>query len=136
MLKKYQNHDLIGEILVINNRQVTGLENLTVLSKVRVLNNGRNLFVNPAWNLGVKEAKEEKVIIANDDITIPKFDKVMEVVSDNLFRGRVLGFHEDCFSDKKQKKIEVTKLPKNDRAHGFGVFMVMFQINANLSLSN
>lgn len=58
-------HPLVAEVLVINNAPAL----LTFESgKVRVLDQGENIFVNPAWNLGAREARGEYLAIINDDI--------------------------------------------------------------------
>ena len=58
-------HPDVGEVVVINNAS----NPLPIHDpKVRVLNQASNIFVNPAWNLGVAEAREPLVAILNDDI--------------------------------------------------------------------
>lgn len=58
-------HPLVAEVLVINNAP----DPLTFESaKVRVLDQGENIFVNPAWNLGAREARGEYLAIINDDM--------------------------------------------------------------------
>lgn len=57
----------VGEIIIIDN----SLKGIPYLSeKVRVITPEENLFVNPSWNLGVKEAKYDIVALLNDDIVI------------------------------------------------------------------
>ena len=58
-------HPLVFEVLVINNAR----ETLSwTHDNVRVLDQHSNIFVNPAWNLGVSEARAEWVAIINDDV--------------------------------------------------------------------
>lgn len=47
--------------------------------RIKVFKMPENLFINPAWNLGVKFSKHEKVCIINDDVTfnLPKFHHFM-----------------------------------------------------------
>ena len=59
---------LVDEILIIDNSTKGFLSNS---KKVRTIVPKKNLFVNPAWNLGVKEAKNNIVGIFNDDILLP-----------------------------------------------------------------
>lgn len=63
------NDEIVDEILIIDN-SLKGyhFDN----KKVRVITPRENLFVNPSWNLGVQEAKNEYICLANDDIKIPK----------------------------------------------------------------
>lgn len=128
MLTVYNALDLIGEILIINN-----CENQKVdfkQSKVQVIGDGINKFVNPSWKFGVESAKFEKVIIANDDITINgDLENLLEMGDYLLDVTRVLGPSEDCFSKstntnfvKLQKYKTKTPLHIN---YGYGVFMLM-----------
>lgn len=77
-------HPLVREILVINNAQ-------TPLSwdspKVHVLHQETNIFVNPAWNLGAREASGELIAIINDDVLFNDdvFDEAAKVLRRGLF---------------------------------------------------
>lgn len=58
----------VDEIIVINNSTETFSYNH---NKVKIFSSGKNLYVNPSWNYGVKEAKSEYAALINDDIIIP-----------------------------------------------------------------
>lgn len=67
LIHMYHAHPLVGEILVVNNATVP----LAIsASKLRVLDQDANIFVNPAWNLGARVARCELLAISNDDIAI------------------------------------------------------------------
>ncbi len=52
------NDAMVDEILIIDN----SLQNYSFINeKVRVIVPQENLFVNPSWNLGVREARNEYV---------------------------------------------------------------------------
>lgn len=58
-------HPRVLEVLVINNAP----EPLAWESpKVRVLQQEENVYVNPAWNLGAREARGKYLAIVNDDV--------------------------------------------------------------------
>lgn len=63
-LKELNDCELVGEIILIDN---TPNKSVVKLSKVRHILEGKNTFVNPAWNKGVAMAKYEKLLILNDD---------------------------------------------------------------------
>lgn len=114
-------HPLVHEVLVINN----ALEPLTWDSpKVRVLQQDRNIYVNPAWNLGAKEARGEFLAILNDDI-LPSGDLLSEVSGALRWRRHVglIGLHKSCFvvSDAREKWWR----PAYERTEGFGVAMFL-----------
>jgi len=67
----------VGEIIIIDNAPADfSYDN----EKVVMLRQEENLYVNPAWNLGVEEADYDKFIILNDDIIIP-YNFVFELES-------------------------------------------------------
>jgi hypothetical protein len=75
---------LIDEIIIINN-DVEKTPNAPVLSheKVRMINFKENIYVNPAWNIGVRESRNKNIGILSDDVIfdIKAFYHVQEVLS-------------------------------------------------------
>lgn len=67
LVHMYCKHSAVGEVIIINN-SVAPLQ--IPHPKVRVLQQAENIYVNPAWNLGVKEAQYSLLLISNDDISI------------------------------------------------------------------
>jgi len=61
--------DVISKIIIINNnRSKTPQKKILEHKKINVIDFGKNIYVNPAWNLGVKFSKTEWVCIMNDDL--------------------------------------------------------------------
>lgn len=59
----------VSEVIVINNnRDHTPQESWLAHPKMRMFAPDRNIGVNPAWNLGVAQATNDVICIANDDI--------------------------------------------------------------------
>lgn len=75
--------DAVGEIIIIDN-STKGLTYNN--SKVRVIVPERNMFVNPSWNLGAKEAKYDYLGILNDDICIPEgfCARILQEISERI----------------------------------------------------
>ena len=94
LLRRCDAHPLVDEILVINNA-VQPLE--TRLAKVRVMHQGRNIYVNPAWNLGAAEARSDLLAIVNDDVLFA--DEALYEAAAILRRGRfaMVGPDSSCF---------------------------------------
>lgn len=68
-LEQIIGNDCIGEVIIINNRvEKTPEANVLSHPKVRMLPQEKNIFVNPAWNLGVKEARYENICFLSDDV--------------------------------------------------------------------
>jgi hypothetical protein len=126
MAWKYNDSPYVKEILIINNNDSHKV-NLD-LPKVRVIGTGANLYVNPSWNLGVKEAKTQRVIIANDDIFINPFNSLMELIDRNLAPGVIIGMSTSCYRQKGlspgHMRIDVKTGMRN---WGFGTFMAIYK---------
>lgn len=61
--------DVVSELIIINNdNQRTPNNPILKHPKVRMLDFGRNIFVNPAWNVGANVAREDILCFLNDDL--------------------------------------------------------------------
>jgi hypothetical protein len=61
--------DIINEIIIINNDNTrTPADPVLTNPKIQMLDFGGNIFVNPAWNIGVNASKNDIVCILNDDL--------------------------------------------------------------------
>ncbi|MHA6508225.1 glycosyltransferase [Tessaracoccus sp. Y1736] len=117
------HHDLVHEIVLINNAQEP--LNVPASPKVRVLNQMRNIYVNPAWNLGVRESTAEWVAILNDDI---RFEPdVFTYVAGVLRKGwfGIIGPDKTCFVDDGDRPISHRLATPDTITFGFGAFMCM-----------
>jgi len=124
MIKIYNKNPFVKEIIIIDNNPN---ESIKISSKkVRFLTEGKNIYVNPAWNWGVQEATTERIIIANDDIYIKDFDNLMNEIQKSLYKGMIIAPDEECFKIEQTNDIKITKAGK-ERNWGFGTFMVMYK---------
>lgn len=81
-----EKNNFVNEIIIINNdKDRTPLNELSKFKKIKLLDQETNIGVNPAWNLGVKEAKNELLCIMNDDIIYD--DRIFEKLVDKLYSG-------------------------------------------------
>lgn len=69
LIKELEEDSCVDEIIIIDN-STKGFE--SEFKKVRVIVPKKNLYINPSWNLGVKESRNEYVGILNDDLLLPK----------------------------------------------------------------
>lgn len=115
-------HPLVAEVLVINN--ATGPLHWPS-PKVRVLHQERNIFVNPAWNLGVREASAQWLAIVNDDVRFD--DDVFDYVAKLLRRGcyGIIGPDPSCFERLRSGRIRHRIAPFFSFKGPFGTFMCM-----------
>ena len=92
-------HALVREVIIINNAP----QELVIESaKVSVLDQPENIYVNPAWNLGVSRASGEYIAIINDDLLFDPiaFDISASILKNNIFG--IVGPDKSCF-DKDQE---------------------------------
>lgn len=79
------NHPLVGEVILIDNNRAERPATHRAYSnpKLKVLDFGRNILVNPAWNIGVMGAAYDKVVVTNDDIIYDTkvFDRVYDYIT-------------------------------------------------------
>jgi len=120
LIDMFGAHPLVGEIIVINNAQTPlPYEH----AKLRVLDQERNIFVNPAWNLGAREARADHLIISNDDLVVPP--QIIDALAAKLRRGRVgmIGPDASCFLRRRSGRAWF--MPIYRRTWGYGTFMVL-----------
>ncbi len=68
LLHLYDKCEFIDEVIVIDNDKDSRPENLNAIQKLTLIESYENLYVNPSWNIGVYQARNELVAISNDDI--------------------------------------------------------------------
>jgi glycosyltransferase involved in cell wall biosynthesis len=67
LLKDLISSEFVDEIILIDNAGKY-FEYYEALDKVKLIQVKENIYVSPAWNLGVEIAKNEHIAICNDDI--------------------------------------------------------------------
>lgn len=85
----------VDEIILIDN-SLQGLDFTS--AKLKLIIPEANLFVNPSWNLGVKEAKNEQIALLNDDITVPEnfCSNIFSKITDKM---GVVGYNRDFITE-------------------------------------
>lgn len=119
-------HPLVSEVLVINNAQSP----LTFPEvNVRVLNQPSNIFVNPAWNLGVRESRTQWIALINDDVRFldEALDHSAKILRHGLFA--IVGPDKTCFQGEQKKSISHRIAQFNTTIFGFGTFMCMRKVD-------
>lgn len=102
MLHRLYRSEYVDEIIIIDNDKDSRL--FFSNKKTRILEQEENIFVNPAWNLGIKEAKNENICILNDDVTFDVddvFKAASQVLSDNP--SSCLGVHPVSYKGYKDE---------------------------------
>jgi beta-1,4-mannosyl-glycoprotein beta-1,4-N-acetylglucosaminyltransferase len=130
-LKKLVEHPIVGEIIIINNdNRETPSDQILQHEKIRMFDFGRNIFVNPAWNLGVKESRFNNICILNDDVEfdLTLIDKITDVLTTEKLLGLCPGLQEFNQPTIVNGKIHFEKYT-NQNLFGFGCLMFMQKTN-------
>lgn len=119
------SHPLVGEVIIINNEQKPlDFDSPTV----RVVNLEQNIFVNPAWNMGVSLARHDLIALVNDDVLFDPvaFDVVARALSKNTFG--IIGPDKTCFeAPTSQSRVRLARI--SPTVDGFGTFMCLRKEN-------
>ena len=110
LLADLENCPLVGEIIIIDNANSGYQSN----GKIKIVSQKCNIFVNPAWNLGVKLAQYEQICIANDDIN---FDTDVFSYLNGRIEG-VIGMDTNNYSSQKSSTFATVRI--NERNWGWG----------------
>lgn len=128
LVEVLNSSDWVKEIILIDNAGEEG-RHLHTYSKVKVQNQPTNLYVNPAWNLGVSLAQSSYVILCNDDILFNP--SILKDVSKMVVREDIglIGIYENCFfkSPTRPQNFHWRFLPK--MCWGFGTLLIFHKQN-------
>lgn len=99
MLPILNEHNLVHEIIIIDNDTNATDQEVLKLSKVRHLPQKENIYVNPAWNLAVEESTQDVICLYSDDVL---FDiKCLEMVYEKCTpENGLIGFGLETISEK------------------------------------
>jgi hypothetical protein len=120
MLPAFNEHPLVGEIIIIDNDTEVTDPRILALSKVKHYPQKENIYVNPAWNLGAKLATYDKLCLYSDDVKINT--NILNTIYDSINPNNgMLGLKKEClyetmhFMDeaKNAKLYEINDLGDN-----------------------
>jgi glycosyltransferase involved in cell wall biosynthesis len=127
-VKRCQNQDI--ELIIIDN---TNSDYESDDHRIKVIKQKQNIFVNPAWNLGVSISKNQYVCLLNDDLSLNvtcllnNFESLVK--SDPDFGAIGLykrNFNVDHYNDDNDK---LSLVGLDSRAFGFGCMMIFKKEN-------
>ena len=101
MLPIYEESEFVKEIIIIDNDTTKKTIHLGKYKKVRYYPQEKNIYVNPAWNLG-HSLVNYNLILANDDIVINNFDDVIRIILCSNYD--IVGF--GVYNDTSSLRIE------------------------------
>jgi hypothetical protein len=119
LLESYYACDNIFEVILIDNDWKNKPE-FPTHKKLTYVQPNENIYVNPAWNLGIKISKCDKVIISNDDVlyNINLFTDAILKLSTSFDKGNFgfLGMDFQNYSLEEDKKELMLKKHQNGMA--------------------
>ena len=121
-----ETSDFVGEIILIDNDKSKRPAHILNTDKIRIIEQEQNIYVNPAWNLGIKLAKNNCVAILNDDINFdPNIFGVIteDVLSQYGIIGMGEGNYKEPIDEERGPCIDVWKSGIND--WGWGCFILL-----------
>lgn len=117
--------EFVDEIILIDNGGKF-FEYFEALDKVKLVQTSENIYVNPAWNLGIKIAKNKCIALLNDDINFDAniFGVITEeVLSQFGIIGMGEGNYKDSIDEERGPYIDVWNPGVND--WGWGCFIML-----------
>jgi hypothetical protein len=118
----------VGEVLVIDNDpksapppEVWSIHGL----KLRFLKQAENIYVNPAWNLGVREAAFDDVALINDDVNFNA--DVFNLFDDGSLKNfGVIGMSQGNYSLTRDLDLYISQ---SERHLGWGCMIMFAKMN-------
>lgn len=91
---------LVKEILIINNDKNTTPDWFLTLNddKLIEVRPQSNIFVNPAWNLGVRLAKCDHIFLNSDDVIVNSYDFISHIYEKISNEDCLIGCSESCYT--------------------------------------
>jgi hypothetical protein len=122
LLKDLEDCIYVDEIIIIDNASI--YETDRTIGKIRMVSKGENIYVNPAWNLGIKIAKNDLVALVNDDIN---FDTTIfgVITKDILSEFGIIGQSEFNYKVNNSDEPILEKWTGKVRDWGWGC-LIMF----------
>lgn len=110
--------ELVDEIIIVDNNTSSNDKINFINDRIKILPQKENIFVNPAWNLGVNISKNQNIIISNDDLCISKINNILlEIIKTDFdFIGL------DYQNINKNDEVIINRAP-GGMTKGFGCFM-------------
>ena len=124
-LNRMLDYPCVHQVILVNNQsEHTPSHPVIDHPGLKMLDFGRNIFVNPSWNTGVYHSQTELVCIANDDILfdLKLFDLVEKEYQPHM---GCVGLHGACTSQAEA----FLEVHQHQPCFGFGQLMFVSQKN-------
>lgn len=115
-LRRLNECDEVGEVILIDNNTSLKPTDLISYVKVKYITPIKNIYVNPAWNLGVSWSSYNNICISNDDVI---FDTdIFQFIQPHLNKGIYGMSTGNYYGVGKDQPYEINKI--EGRPWGWG----------------
>lgn len=129
-LNRLHESSVVGEILLINNDRANtpSWYNSEKYPKIVEIIPHRNIFVNPAWNMGVRMAKYENIMLQSDDVVSANYTFLADIDNELRSNDCLIGTGNSCYdrsfeSANTSDNIKFHDISNTVRDIGFGCMM-------------
>lgn len=124
LLDNLESSPYVGEILLIDNNKGKRPAQINDTDKITILEQSQNIYVNPAWNLGVELSKFDNICITNDDLIWDV--RVLEFISQVISVG-IIG--QNCSNYDRNSELIPKIEPMIGREWGWGCCFFVHKSN-------
>jgi glycosyltransferase involved in cell wall biosynthesis len=120
LLQRYSQSKYVGEVILINNNEAETPQ-ISKHDKLKVITPKDNIYVNPAWNLGIELSSNKNITISNDDILfdIDEYYQYLEQTKEILELG-FIGSHSDNYTLTESKDVKIELYDNKNNVGGWG----------------
>lgn len=123
-LQKIHDSTFVGELILINNDRKNTPDWFSEmhLPKMIEVKPDENIFVNPAWNLGVRMAKYEHCLLFSDDVVVDSYEFLEQTDEYLKNNDTIIGCSEQCYKVDKTGDFGIVD-QVGSRPYGYGCIM-------------
>ena len=120
LLERYLKSDYVGEVILINNNNAETPQ-ISKNDKLRIITPKENIYVNPAWNLGVELSHYNNITLSNDDILfdVDEYFSYLEQSQEPLRIG-FIGSHSDNYEVEQSNNVRIEYYDNRNNLTGWG----------------
>jgi SAM-dependent methyltransferase len=127
-ISNYIKSSIVSQLVIIDNDpENSKLSEIPKSGKIKIINHGKNIYVNPAWNEGASLCQAEILCIANDDITID--ERLFEWITELNLSGHAIDLIGTNLTETDNTSIQKIKtnrgVPLGTQFPSFGACMFM-----------
>jgi len=120
LLDNLESSPLVGEIILIDNNKGERPAQINNTDKIIILEQEENIYVNPAWNLGVELSKFDNLCITNDDLV---WDiNILPFILENIHLG-VIGQSTSNYNRNPTSELTLERMGVRDWGWGCCFFL-------------